>query len=119
MKRILTAIVALPILLYTVWSSSPYFFVGLTVIAVLLALGEFYTLASKLGCKPEPVAGYAAALVVVASFLFEEPALAVAALAGLAILALCAAVANPEEMNKSLIAVSVTMFGVIYIALLA
>ena len=37
MKRILTAIVALPILLYAVWSRSPYFFVALTAIAIVLA----------------------------------------------------------------------------------
>src|SRR2546428_6274006 len=93
MKRILTAIVALPVLLFTVWSNSPYFFVGLTVIAVVLALGEFYALASRLGCKSQPVAGYAAALVVIASFLFEGPAIAVAAMAGLAIAGLAAATA--------------------------
>ena len=63
MKRIFTAIVALPILLYTVWSRSPYFFVALTAIAIVLALGEFYSLASKAGCKPQTVPGYAAALV--------------------------------------------------------
>jgi phosphatidate cytidylyltransferase len=119
MKRILTAIVALPVLLFTVWSNSPYFFVGLTVIAVVLALGEFYALASRLGCKSQPVAGYAAALVVIASFLFEGPAIAVAAMAGLAIAGLAAATATPEEMNRSLVGVSVTIFGVIYIALLA
>ncbi|HJZ68800.1 MAG TPA: phosphatidate cytidylyltransferase [Blastocatellia bacterium] len=119
MKRILTALVALPILFYAVWSSSPYFFVALTFIAVVLALSEFYGLASRLGCKQQPVAGYAAAVVVIASFLFEEPVLAVAAMIGLAIVALASALANPDEMNKSLVSVSITAFGVIYIALLA
>lgn len=119
MKRILTAIVALPILLYGVWSGTPYFFVGLTVIAVLLALGEFYALASKLGCKPQPVVGYAAALVLIASFLFDEPALAVGAMVVLSVVALAVAIANPKEMNKSLVGISVTAFGVSYIALLA
>ena len=77
MKRILTAIVALPILLYAVWSRTPYFFVALTAIAIVLALGEFYTLASKAGCKPQTVPGYAAALLVIAGFVCEEPALLV------------------------------------------
>ena len=35
MKRILTALVALPILLYTVWSQFPYFFVGLAVVGAV------------------------------------------------------------------------------------
>ncbi|HZM89275.1 MAG TPA: phosphatidate cytidylyltransferase [Blastocatellia bacterium] len=119
MKRILTAVVALPILLYTVWSQSPYFFVGLTTIAIVLALAEFCGLAAKVGCKPQIGAAYAAALVVVASFVFEEPALAVAVLAGLSIWSLAAAVFKPGDLKTSLVSVSATVFGVVYVALLA
>jgi phosphatidate cytidylyltransferase len=119
MKRILTAIVALPILLYTVWSSSPYFFVALTAIASVLALVEFYSLASKVGCKAQVVPGCSAALVVIASFVFEEPSLTIAALAALSIASLAAAIFHPGEMKKSLVSVSATVFGVIYVPLLA
>ncbi len=119
MKRILTAIVALPILLYAVWSRSPYFFVALTAIAIILALGEFYSLASQAGCKPQTVPGYAAALVVIAGFVFEEPALTVAAFSVLSIVSLAAAIFQPDEMKKALVSVSATVFGVIYVALLA
>lgn len=119
MTRILTAIVALPILLFTVWSQSPYFFVGLTAIVVVLALSEFYSLASKVGCKPHAIPGYSAGLVVIASFVFEEPSLTVAVLAALAMVSLTAAITRPEEMNGALISVSSTVFGVIYVALLA
>ena len=119
MKRILTAIVALPILLFTVWSSSPYYFVILSTIAVLLALGEFYSLATKARCKPQVVTGFCAALVVIASFVFEEPLLTVAALIAVAIVTLVAAVFRPGELKQSLVSVSSTIFGVIYVALLA
>ena len=73
MKRLLTAFVALPILLYTVWSEIPYFFVAIAAIAILLALNEFYNLASKAGCHPLSVAGHAAALVVIAIFIRDRP----------------------------------------------
>jgi phosphatidate cytidylyltransferase len=119
MKRVLTAVVALPVLLYTVWSQSPYFFVALTTIAIFLALGEFYSLAAKAACKPQTIAGYAAAIVVVASFVFEEPALTVAALAALSIWSLGAATLEPDNVKTSLVSVSATIFGVIYVALLA
>ncbi|MEK6284607.1 MAG: phosphatidate cytidylyltransferase [Acidobacteriota bacterium] len=119
MKRILTAIVALPILLYAVWSQSPYFFVALTTIAVVLALGEFYSLASKVGCKPQVVPGYGAGLVVIASFVFEEPALTVAGIAALSIASLSGAMSQPNDIKKSLVSVSATVFGVVYVALLA
>jgi len=119
MKRILTAAVALPVLLYAVWSQSPYFFVALTAVTIVLALGEFYSLAAKAGCKPQSVAGYAAALVVIASFVFEEPVLTVAALAALSIWSLGAEIFQPDDMKKSLASASATVFGVIYVALLA
>jgi phosphatidate cytidylyltransferase len=119
MKRILTAIVALPILLYTVWSQSPYFFAALTTVAIALALGEFYSLAAKVGFKAQTVPGYAAALVVIAGFVFEEPLLIVAALVALSIWSLGATIFQPDDMKKALAAVSATIFGVIYVALLA
>jgi phosphatidate cytidylyltransferase len=118
MKRILTAIIGLPILLYTVWSQSPYFFVALTAIAALLALSEFYGLASEFGGKPQVVIGYAAALVILASFLLVEPALAVAAVIALSIISLAVALRSPDELKHSLMSVSSTMFGVVYVALL-
>jgi phosphatidate cytidylyltransferase len=119
MKRILTAVVALPILLFTVWSQNPYFFVALTSAAIVVALVEFYSLAIKAGYKPQAVAGYAAALVVIASFVFDEPALTVAALAGLVIWSLGAAIFLPDDLKTALASVSATVFGVIYLALLA
>jgi phosphatidate cytidylyltransferase len=118
MKRILTAIVGLPILLYTVWSRSPYFFVILTAIAALLALSEFYGLASKVGYKPQIVVGYIAGLVVLASYLFNEPSLAVAAVIALSIVSLSAALRSADEIKNSLMSVSSTVFGVIYVAFL-
>lgn len=118
MKRILTAIIGIPVLLYTVWSQSPYFFVALTAIAALLALNEFYGLAGKFDCKPQVVAGYAAALVVLASFLFDKPSLAVAAVVALSILSLAVALGSSNELKDSLMSVSSTMFGVVYVALL-
>jgi phosphatidate cytidylyltransferase len=119
MKRILTALVALPILLYTVWSQTPYFFVVLTAGAVVVALVEFYSIAAKAGCKPQSESGYAAALIVIASFVFDEPVLTVAALAALVIWSLGAAIFRPDNLKTALLSVSATVFGVIYVALLA
>jgi phosphatidate cytidylyltransferase len=121
MKRILTAIVALPILLYTVWTSTPYFFVALTAAAVVIALNEFYHLASKVGCRPVAAAGYVAALLVIACFVFdyERPACIVAVIAALAIMSLAVEVFRSEDMSRSLASVSATVMGVVYTAILA
>src|ERR1044072_7862537 len=119
MKRILTAIIALPILLYTVWSDSPYFFVAIASIAILLALHEFYNIASKTSGRPFAVCGYIAALCVVACFVFTFFTSLVAVMVALTIVSLPSALSRPEEINKSLASVAATVFGVIYVALLA
>ena len=83
MKRILTAAVALPVLLFTLWSETPYFFVALAAVAVVLALGEFYNLAAKVGCPTQPALGFVTALLVIACFVLERSALATPAHRGL------------------------------------
>lgn len=118
MKRILTAIVGLPILLYTVWSQSPYFFAVLTAIAAILALIEFYGLASKGGSKPQVIAGCIFAIPVLASYSLNEPHLAAAALIALSIVCLTIALRTLDEIKDSLMSVSSTVFGVVYVALL-
>jgi len=119
MKRILTALVALPVLLYTVWSASPYPFVVLTALAVILALREFYGLAAKVDCQPVQPFGYIAALAVIGCFVLDRPAWIVAILAALVILSLAGALSRPEQMNRQLAAAAATVFGVTYVALLA
>lgn len=119
MKRILTAIVALPILLYTVWNDTPYFFVGLTALAVVLALNEFYRLASRAGLHPVAAPAYPAALVVLAAFVRNEPAWVVASIAAVAILSLSIAVSRSNQMKTALASASASAFGIVYTALLA
>ena len=119
MTRILTALVALPILLYTVWSSSPYPFVAVTALAVVLALGEFYEIASKADYQPIRLFGYIAAPLVIACFVLDRPALILAVLSGLAIASLAWGLTRADQMNRSFASAAATVFGVIYVALLA
>jgi len=119
MKRILTALVALPILLYTVWSWFPYFFVALAAIAALLALGEFYKIAEKMGYRAHTAAGYVAAVLVLACFVVDTLAAIVAVLAALTIVSLTIELATAKDLSKSLGAVAATLMGVIYVVMLA
>jgi phosphatidate cytidylyltransferase len=118
MKRILTAIVALPILLYCVWSPIPYFFVVLAAIAAVLALNEFYGLAAKVGCHPFEIVGYPGAVLLIACFVCQRPQWVIAVLSIVVIGALGAALSRPEEMAASLSSASSTIFGVVYVGLL-
>ena len=59
MKRILTAVIALPILIASIlipwlW----WLFVALAAVAMVLGLWEFYLLAKRLKLKPDAAAGY-------------------------------------------------------------
>lgn len=118
MKRILTAIVALPILLYTVWNDIPYLFAALTALAILMGLIEFYDLASKAGLRPSSFSGYAAALAIVACFVSGRLEWVVATVAALVITSLALALARPDDMSKSLSSVAATVMGVAYVAAL-
>jgi len=119
MKRILTAAVALPVLLFTLWSETPYFFVALASVAVVLALGEFYNLAAKIGCPTQPALGFVTALLVIACFVLERSEWIVAVIAALTMTSLGLALAKPDRMKKSLVTVSATVLGVVYVAVLA
>jgi phosphatidate cytidylyltransferase len=118
MKRILTALVALPILLYTIWSPTPFVFVVLVATVTVVALWEFYGLAAKAGSSPTRPAGYVAGLLVLLSFVLGRPEFTVGVLAALAFVTLCLELRRPDGFGKSLFSVSATLFGVVYIGLL-
>jgi phosphatidate cytidylyltransferase len=90
----------------------------LTAIAAILALVEFYGLAAKVGSNPQVIAGCVFAIPVLASYLLNEPQLASAAFIALAIVCLAIALRTPDEIKTSLMSVSSTVFGVVYVALL-
>jgi phosphatidate cytidylyltransferase len=119
MKRILTAILLLPILLYTVWNDFPYYFVALTGLAVAVGLYEFYSFASRLGLHPHSAVGYAAGICVVACFALRRAEWIIPLMAALVIVSLSISVFREGEFTRTLASVSATVFGVIYIALLA
>ncbi|MBI3654171.1 MAG: phosphatidate cytidylyltransferase [Acidobacteria bacterium] len=119
MKRILTALVVLPILLYTVWSSIPYFFAALAAIAIVIAISEFYNLAAKVGCQTHNFLGYLAGLALVAGFVFGKVEWLAAVLTALVMLSLACALMKPDDLKNALVSVAATLFGVAYVALLA
>ena len=119
MKRILTALVALPILFFTVWSSSPYYFAGLGAAAVTLALSEFYNLAAKAGSHSYRVLGHTAALCVLACFVAARLDWIPAVVALLTCSALAQSLFSRRDMNTVMEGVSSTVLGVVYVALLA
>lgn len=117
LKRVLTALVLLPILLYTVWSRAPHYFTALAALASSLALAEFYELASKVGCRPHRILGHSAALALIACFALSRPAWIAGVLSALVAASLALALSRPE--GEALKSVAATLLGAVYVGLSA
>ncbi len=50
--RTITALVALPLLFWSIWLSTPFLFVSFVILATLLGLLEYFRLAERLGFAP-------------------------------------------------------------------
>jgi len=118
MKRILSALVALPILLFTIWSSTAYFFLVLAALACVLALWEFYGMAAKVGANSSRLTGCIAALLLLLCFMFGKLEFVSAILAATVIVTLCIELKETRSLATTLVSASATIFGVVYIGLL-
>src|SRR5205085_9562112 len=92
MNRIITAAVALPVLIASIlYPPLELLFVAVAVAAVVVALYEFWFLARRVGAKPDVVVGYAATAALRVAFFYNEPTFIVRISPTLVITALAAA----------------------------
>ncbi len=74
MNRLITAAVALPVLIASIlYPPLRYLFVAIAVAAIVVALYEFWFLAKRVGAKPDIVVGYAATAAMLVAFFFNVP----------------------------------------------
>lgn len=118
MKRVLTAVVALPILLYSVWSSQPYLFFALALVAIVAATHEFFFIASRAGAPPVGWVGYPAAVALVGVAAVGRPDLGIVVLAAATIAAMIAMLGRVEDKQHVLVSAGATALGLLYVALL-
>src|SRR5215213_5567570 len=122
MKRILTAVVVLPILIASILISSLWWvFVLLAAAAMVLGLWEFYLLAKKLKLQPDAAAGYVAGAALITIPLQNDPAnvlLILFVVIALTIGSLISATLRRAPFEKMIAAVGSTLLGVLYIPLL-
>jgi phosphatidate cytidylyltransferase len=127
-KRILTAAVALPILISAIVlpvyiPDTVWLFVVLAALAIAAGMFEFYSLAKRLQLKADAAVGYIAAAVLFTAFSFDLPAqgpdLLVATIALVLILVLITQMFRFQaDFSKMLTGLGVTFFGVMYVAFL-
>jgi phosphatidate cytidylyltransferase len=119
MSRIITALIALPVLIASILIESlAPLFVALAAAAMVLGLYEFWFLARKREMKPDIVVGYAGAAALFTIFYFNAPELLTIILPLLVIAALVAAMLRGAPFDKMISSVGATVLGVLYVALL-
>src|SRR5688572_27761495 len=128
MSRIITAVIALPILIASIlipWLQP--LFVVLAGVAMTLGLYEFYVLAGKKGIKANAGAGFLGGAAMFTIFYFASPQIGyprldhqtlVLALVALTIGSLIAATLKGAPFDQMIASSGVTLLGVLYVVLL-
>ncbi len=119
MARIISAVVFLPILIVTLWFGSPIYFAVLTGIAVALGLIEYYGLSERVGASGSRVQGMVASAGVLLAFYYQRHDWVLVILTVLVIVELAVQLFHHTELRRVLVASSVTLFGVFYVAVLS
>jgi phosphatidate cytidylyltransferase len=117
MARVLTAIVFIPILMAALWVGSPFWFVGLTGVAILLGLHEYCALGRVGGM----LTGSLAALGLMIAFYRGEHGWIAAILAALTIVELLLALwrqRQVDDQSEALPTLAIRLTGVLYLGLL-
>jgi len=122
MKRVLSGIVLLLLLGFSVWSKNPYFFIAFGSLVIGLALWEFYSLAAQVGCHCYRFLGYCASAVVIYSFVINKTELILPTSVGLLLAMMIASLfeaRSETDLQKILGSVAATLFGLFYVVVLA
>ena len=127
-KRILTAVIALPVVIAAIvlpvyFPVAVWLFVALAGFALAAGLFEFYSLAKKLELKADAGVGYLGAMALFVGFLFDAPSkspdLLIVTLALILIALLITQTFRfQKDFSKMLTGIGVTMLGVLYLAFL-
>ncbi len=126
--RILTAAVALPILIASIvlpayFPDTVWLFVAIAILAIAAGLFEFYTLTKKLELKADAGIGYLGAAALTAGFVFNMPASAPDLFILIIALFIVAVFISQtfrfqKDFSKMLTGSGVTALGVLYVAFL-
>lgn len=122
MKRVASAAVLLLILGFTLWTPNPLYFSALGMLAISLALWEFFSLAEKAGATCYKLIGYPAAAAYLCAFTFDRQNL----LLPITVLLLTGVCSAPlidnwkkDDFSRVLVSAGTTLLAVLYVAFLA
>src|SRR5256714_5349488 len=119
MNRIITAAVALPVLIASIlYPPLELLFVAIAVAAIVVALYELWCLARRGGARPDVVVGSAAPAALLLAFFSDEPIYVVLIIPALVIASLAAEMLRGAPFDKMILSVGSTVLGVLYVVVL-
>ena len=119
MSRIITALIALPVLTASIiFPPLQNVFVLLAVVAMVVGLYEFWHLARRLGAKPDVVVGYAGTAAMLVAFYFDQPQMLMLIVPALVIAILAAEMLRGAPFDTMILSAGATILGVLYVVLL-
>src|ERR1043166_1603714 len=115
MNRIITAAVALPVIIASIiYPPLEMLFVALAFAAIAVALYEFWFLARRVGAKPDVVVGYAATAAMLLVFFFKWLDLLLVVVPLFVVAALAAEMLRGAPFDKMILSVGAPVPGVLY-----
>src|ERR687884_248333 len=119
MNRLITAAVALPVLIASVIVKQLWpLFVVLAMAAIVIALYEFWFLCRRVGGKPDVVVGYATVAALFVTFLYNWIEFLYWIVPVFIVAALVAEMLRGAPFDKMVLSVGSTVLGVLYVAFL-
>ncbi len=118
MKRVLTAVVLLPIFILCVLAPNPVYFYGLVALAAVLCASEYSGIAKASGAVPFNVLLYPFTLAFLATLVWPSIFTLQRVLAALFFCLLAAGLIRRASVKKALASVAGTLFGVLYVGFL-
>lgn len=123
MSRLITALIALPVLIASIYFSWLWpLFVTIAVAAMVLGLHEFWLLAKRREMKPDVAVGFLGAAALFTGFFFDAPGkspqLLLMTLIVFVIIALAVEMLKGAPFDKMIASVGATVLGVLYVVLL-
>jgi phosphatidate cytidylyltransferase len=119
MNRIITAAIALPVLIASIiFPPLKWLFVALGAAAIVIALYEFWFLSKRVGAKPDVVVGFGATAALLIVFIFNWVELLYLIVPLFIVAALVAEMLRGAPFDKMILSVGSTVLGVLYVVLL-
>lgn len=117
MKRILTALVSVPILIFIIKSPNPIYFDLVVLLCTTLALEEYFSLARKSGVQVYRVWGHVFSLLMLISFYLNpnDQSIGFLILCLAALLFLVLGLRKPDQLRLVLPSAAVSLLGLAYI----